>query len=114
MVLVMVLLLPLRVWAGDFMSVRMAAGGTPPAMSAAMPADCPMLSQPDTAGAGDGGGSTSAGMADCMSCDLCIPVAEVARAPLEAISFARHALPPTVGVAFASAPPAPAFKPPIP
>lgn len=109
----MVLLLPLRVWAGDLMSVRMAAGGAPPAMSVAMPADCPMLTQPDAADAGDGGGSASAGMADCMCCDLCIPVAEVAGARPEAVSFARHALPPTGGVAFASAPPAPAFKPPI-
>lgn len=115
-VFLMIVLLPLRGWAGDLMSVRMALG-SPAVQTASMPSDCPMHAQADTAsheGASSGDGTHSrGGMGNCSSCELCIPLAQLAVAPLDMVSFAAHAEPRMGGVDFMSVAPAPAFKPPI-
>jgi hypothetical protein len=115
LVLVMVLLMPLRALAGDFMGVQMALGGGLPSASAgAMPADCPMLAQAHAAAHPDAGAVLSSGGAPgCTSCDLCLPIAEWPAATLEVATFAGHEQPLMGGVAFESVAPAPSLKPPI-
>ena len=114
LVLLMVLLLPLRGWAGDFMSVQMATMNAAPEAVAAMPADCPMHTG---AHAPDAGESTSAhtggGLQNCSSCELCIPLAELASGGLESVNFAVHGQPLMPSVNFASTSLAPVVKPPI-
>jgi hypothetical protein len=108
-ILLIIALLPLRGWAGDLMSVQMAAGGLP-AQVGAMPADCPMLSvQVD---AGDVSQAPT-GPTGCASCDLCLPMAELASQQFGVITFAAHTAPAIDGVDFCSAATALAFKPPI-
>lgn len=113
--LFLIVLLPLRGWASDAMSVRMAgaqmvvqlvAGGSVVADMASLPPDCPAHAQADEHGGGASG--------DCASsCDLCLPLAAPACARVEPIVFARHAKPlmPTFG--FLSAALVPVKKPPI-
>ncbi|MET0335348.1 MAG: hypothetical protein ABW190_13830, partial [Rhizobacter sp.] len=71
LVLMMIVLLPLRGWAGDLMSVQMVMGAE---HSMAMPADCPMQS---TAAAPSNDihemNADAGSMTNCSSCDLCIP-----------------------------------------
>jgi len=100
--LVLIVLLPLRAWAGDFMSVQMAttSGSAAPAAHA-MPPGCPMHATADTA------------MENCGSCELCIPFAEMSTSQLVIVEIAAHATPLMGGVDFISAAPAPALKPPI-
>ena len=110
--IVMIVLLPLRSWAGDLMGVQMAmsASGGAPVVSA-MPADCPMLT---TADAEADANKMPAGMLGCCtSCELCIPFAELISTKFDVVTFAAHAKPLTGLVDFKSAAPAPAFKPPI-
>lgn len=106
----MIVLLPLRGWAGDHMSVQMTVGGLASQAVGAMPADCPMKSMHANVH------NTSPATADtegCASCDLCLPMAEVARLRFDVVTLAVHAAPPMGGAAFFSASPALAFKPPI-
>lgn len=105
----MIALLPLRGWAGDLMSVQMAAGGFQ-AQVVAMPADCPMLSMQVDAGDVS---QTPTGTAGCASCDLCLPMAELASLQFGVITFAARTAPSSDGVDFCSAASALAFKPPI-
>lgn len=110
----MIAVLPLRGWAGEIMSVEMAAGavGSRAVVSHvldAMPADCPMHAQMDTNTSSD----SSAGMQGCMSCGLCIPMTEPAIPGVDTGSFGAYALPATVGVRFVSAVRALPLKPPI-
>jgi hypothetical protein len=108
-ILVMILLLPLRGWAGDLMSVQMAMSGL---AASAMPADCPMKAMHSTATADDA--STAPVDAEgCTSCDLCLPMAELAPLGFDVVRLAAHAAPPIAGVAFFSATPALVLKPPI-
>jgi hypothetical protein len=106
-VLVLVLLLPLRGWAGEFMSVQMIADGAGAHVSA-MPPDCPMH-------AGEFAPLATTLPADecCASCELCIPMAELASVRLDAVAYARHEMPRAFGAWFVSAWSTQALKPPI-
>ena len=112
LVLLMIVLLPLRGWAGDLMGVQMAASGLASQVASAMPADCPMKSMHVPASVDDASPAPSA-TEGCTSCDLCLPMAEPASLRFDAVAFVAHAAPPMGGVAFLSASPALAFKPPI-
>jgi hypothetical protein len=112
-VLLMILVLPLRGWAGDVMGVQMAASGLPTSAVAAMPADCAMHSMHVLAGGDDTAAAHAAGTDACASCDLCLPMAELASLRFDVLAFGAHAAPPAHGVAFFSASPARALKPPI-
>ncbi len=113
-ILLMVVLLPLRGWAGDLMSVQMAAMNAPAHALAAMPVDCAMHLG---AHASDDGESSPAhpggGMKGCSSCALCLPLAELASGSVEAVSLAAHRQPLMMQAAFVSASLAPAVEPPI-
>ncbi|KQW38522.1 hypothetical protein [Rhizobacter sp. Root404] len=111
-VLLMIVLLPLRGWAGDLMGVQMAVGGLASQATSAMPVDCPMKSMHAPAIADDAS-PAPAGTEGCTSCDLCLPMAEVASLRFDVVTLAVHAAPPMGGFAFFSASPALAFKPPI-
>ena len=115
-VLLLMVLLPLRGWAGDLMAVdtALARAGNQHA-AAVMPPDCPMHAQaaasaaevdadPDTAGGG---------MPGCGSCELCVPVAEVAAPRTDVAPLARHVKRPHASAAFTSVPVATQLRPPI-
>ncbi len=108
----MIVVLPLRGWAGDSMSVQMATSGLSPEAAIAMPADCPMRSM-HAAVNPDDASQAPAGEPDCTTCDLCLPIAELASPAFDAAPFAAHGAPPMRGVAFFSVSTALAFKPPI-
>lgn len=115
LILVMIVLLPLRSWAGDLMGVEMAARSTVSAMAGAMPPGCAMHhSQPSQAHTPEANvGHAHSDGKTCASCGLCIPMAELAVARLEVTTFAMHT-PPLMGSAdFMSASLAPTVKPPI-
>lgn len=109
----MIVLLPLRGWAGDLMSVQMAVSGLAPQPALSMPAGCPMHTPVDAAHAEAGAESRPVSMASCDGCDLCVPMAEQASTRLDIASFAAHAQPPAGREDFASAALARALQPPI-
>jgi hypothetical protein len=105
MLVLMMVLLPVRGWAGEVMATEVAAAPVVAGSSSAgMPADCPM------AKLGDGAGMTHA---TCASCAFCLPLLsstftpELGKMPLPQLTAPRD------GAAFVSAEPAPGFKPPI-
>jgi hypothetical protein len=107
-ILLLIVLLPLRGWAGDLMGVQMATSGL---AAGAMPADCAMKAMHAPAAADE----ESAGPANadgCTSCDLCLPMAELPSLRFDVFGFVAHAAPPTGGEAFFSASPRLALKPP--
>jgi hypothetical protein len=112
LVLLMILLMPLRGWAGDLMGVQMAVSGLASPAASAMPADCPMKSMHAPASVDDASPAPS-GTEGCTSCDLCLPMAKLSSLRFDAVAFGVHAAPPMGGVAFLSASPALALKPPI-
>jgi hypothetical protein len=119
LVILMVTLLPLRVWAGDAMAVQMAAAQwSPAAMEAGMAhlPDCPgRMAAADAAGTAPDAQGNGAEPA-CASCTLCQVCSTVA---LELLAPPASLLPPWQGVGawpepgFSSAPAALRFKPPI-
>ena len=110
LVLLMIVFLPLRGWAGDFMAIEMAttasfAGHTE---ASATPPGCPMHAEPSAAlDAGD------AAKEACSSCDLCLPIAETTEPSMQVVAFADHVKRALRGAVSLSAPRAPSFKPPI-
>lgn len=108
-IILMIALLPLRGWAGEFMSAQMAAGTAASQAVDAMPADCPMHAQADASKASH----SSSGMEGCMSCGLCIPMTEATFARFDGTAFAAHSLPSMPGAKFVSAGRALPLKPPI-
>jgi hypothetical protein len=113
----MVLLLPLRGWAGDVMTVHMALKGPAAALHhamRAMPPGCPMHAQAhaQTASAGESQELASGGMEQCAACQLCIPLASLRDTRINVHSPAVHAAPPMLGAGFVSAALAQAEKPP--
>ncbi|TWO72952.1 hypothetical protein FN976_01535 [Caenimonas sedimenti] len=112
-IVLMLALLPLRMWAAEGMLNGMALAGlaSPEAQAASMPADCPMLAaaghqapQP-----GDKAGDV---IVTCLSCQLC---AAMATAPAFALDAACEHLRPAPAPArhFVSAHPLLDHKPPI-
>lgn len=76
-----------------------------------LPAEATAVAGASTAD--DPASQVPSGMENCASCDLCIPIAELASARLDIVGFAAQALPLTGGANFVSASPAPTLKPPI-
>ena len=109
----MIALLPLRGWAGDLMSLQMAVGGGAPGVAGAMLVDCPMHAQADAESNDTDDAPIPAGMQNCSSCELCIPMAEPVEVRLDSFTFAAHVKPLMGRVDFISASPAPTVKPPI-
>ena len=139
----MLVLLPLRGWAGNVMAINMAAGmGTATAAAAttaerhapadnaasqsAMPADCPMHTQALAAGApGDSrnesvasavvnpSNQASAYCTSCDTCELCLAVANPAAAAWALSQTERHIVPVAFNTSFTSAASASNLKPPI-
>ena len=110
LLLLMIVFLPLRAWAGDSMAIEMATTAlfAGHAEASAMPPACPMhaeVSAPADAG--------ETGMEACSSCDLCLPIAETTEPSMQVVAFANHVKRALRDAASLSAPPAPSFKPPI-
>jgi hypothetical protein len=112
--ILMIALLPLRTWAAEGMTVRMAheqvlaANG---AATEAMPEDCPMTAQAHADPAGDADSDPTAGV-HCASCHLCAAAAaapEVARTA----GPAPERAPGRTTSRYLSADPAPDLRPPI-
>lgn len=115
-VLLMIVLLPVRGWAGDFMGIQMAmaAGATPAAHE--MPADCPMHASADMGvHHGDGGDAPAdeGPGSNCSSCQLCTPVAQLPTTPLPLAHAPARSAPESVRAEFVSALLPPAVEPPI-
>ena len=108
----LVVLLPLRGWAGNIMAVDMAATAAMQVNMAnvsnqtAMPVDCAMYSQPSADDA-----ATSCG--SCDTCELCLAVANLTHATWAASPFMRHTSPLASSASFSSANTASSLKPPI-
>lgn len=117
-VALMIVLLPLRGWAGNIMAVEMASMANVQAKvatdssQAAMPADCPMLTQL-TSGAGDQNEAAAPAFCNCDTCELCLAVANLAPVALSVSPLLRHSSPPAFSTSFKSAISALNFKPPI-
>ncbi len=104
--ILMIALLPLRMWAADGMGVRMAHAQI---AVAAMPADCPMMAMP---GAGGESPDDAPSSAHCTTCQLCAATAcspEVAIGQ-EAVPAGPHQ---SLTRRFHSAELAPDLRPPI-
>ena len=74
--ILMIALLPLRMWAAEDMGVRMAqeqAAAADMQATDAMPQDCPMMAEAKAEHRSHDGSQPSA--ADCMSCHLCAAAA---------------------------------------
>lgn len=112
LIALMLLLLPLRGWAGNVMAVDMAATAVMQArvvnadIHTAMPADCAMHLQPSTDGA-------SAQCSSCDTCELCLAVANLTPASWSANPLIRHSSPLAFSASFSSAFSASNLKPPI-
>ena len=113
LITVMVVLLPLRGWAGDIMAVNMAASAVDQAKistivsQASMPADCAMHANQST---------DDASLAQCDKCDtceLCLAVANIAFANWVNTQQPRHSAPMAFDASFSNAVKAMNLKPPI-
>ena len=108
----MLVLLPLRGWAGDVMAVNMAATAAVQAemdsmtSQAAMPADCAMHAQPSTDDA-------AAHCSNCDTCDMCLAVANLTFVTCTDIQQVRHSAPLAADASFSTAIRAVNLKPPI-
>src|SRR5688572_31226775 len=74
-VLLMMVLLPVRAWAGDHMVIQMATRAAEAQVAGTMPPDCPMHLQAGADAPDHDRSDMPAGMEGCGSCDLCIPLA---------------------------------------
>ena len=112
LIALMLVLLPLRGWAGNIMAIDMrSTTGVQAKMAGAaaqtpMPADCIMPSQTPNDGVDAMG---------CQSdtCELCLAVADLTPAPWSAGSLLRHSLPLALSASFRTASRATHIKPPI-
>lgn len=108
-ILLMVVLLPLRGWAGDLMSVDAAMSDMSLRTAGAMQAHCPMHTEAKTDASSQAPSSTHG----CNACGLCIPMAEPEALRLAVVGFAAHATPVMDEVVFISVTPLPTVRPPI-
>ena len=115
LIALMIVLLPLRGWAGDIMAVDMAAttvmqanmvGATDETIQAAMPVDCIMQPQAPSA-------DVAAQCCSCETCELCLAVASLTTAPWVSSPLVRHSSPLALSASFTSAASAANLKPPI-
>ena len=128
LIALMIVLLPLRGWAGNAMAVDMAVQQVLVAQSSAantvamaaesvMPADCPMHTQAVVDKALDGktdpAGAAKGHCHSCDTCQLCLTMASWTNIAWPADTVTRPAAPLLVGNDFRSADTAASFKPPI-
>lgn len=109
-VMLMIVLLPLRGWAGDLMSVDAAVSGLPQQAAGTVQVHCPMHAEAKA----DPSSQTPSGTHGCHACGLCIPMAEAGTGRLDIVAFTAHATPAMDEVMFISATPSPTVRPPIP
>lgn len=111
--ILMIALVPMRLWAADGMAIRMAQGELAVAemsVTASMPEDCPMMA--DARHADDSQDSSTSSEARCLSCHLCAATACVADRAVEPGPAPTG--PPSFDAGrYVSAALAPALKPPI-
>jgi hypothetical protein len=112
LIALMLVLLPLRGWAGNVMVVDMAAMSavkssvSNASSQAPMPADCAMHTQmPDV--------ETGSACNNCDTCELCLAVANLTPALFPFYQVVRHLLPQVFSSGFISVTSASSFKPPI-
>ena len=112
LIALMLVLLPLRGWAGDVMAVSMAATAVVQAKmggmtnQASMPADCAMHAQLSTDDAAEY-------CSNCDTCELCLAVANLTFATWVDIQQPLHALQVAFDASFSNAVRAMQLKPPI-
>ena len=107
----MIVLLPLRGWAGNVMAVSMAATAVQAKMDsntsqALMPPDCAMHSQPST-------NDAAAYCSNCDTCELCLAVANLTQASRPASQLTQHFSPLAFDASFSSSARTSKLKPPI-
>lgn len=123
LIALMIVLLPLRGWAGNVMAVDMAtqqlllaqasvANTAAMVAESAMPADCPMQVQA-VADKPEQAGPASAHCHSCDTCQLCLALASWMHAAWPADTTNRPGTPLLAGNYFRSADTAASFKPPI-
>jgi hypothetical protein len=123
LIALMIVLLPLRGWAGNAMAVDMAAqqvlvaqasAASAAAMVAesAMPADCPMHLQA-VADKADQASPVNAHCSSCDTCQLCLALATWTQPDWPAGAMSRPGAPLLAGTSFRSADSAASLKPPI-
>ncbi len=126
LVALMIVLLPLRGWAGNAMAVDMAAqqvlmtqkaarADVANTAESAMPADCTMHAQALTGKLVDSGSPGAAGSScsDCSTCQLCLAIASFTWTSVTAYAFESPAAPIAVHIRFSNADRAASLKPPI-
>lgn len=112
LIALMLVLLPLRGWAGDIMAVNMAATAVVQAKmdsmtsQLSMPADCDMHAQSPTDNA-------SVYCSNCDTCEMCLAVANLTFATWADIPQARPSAPLDFDARFSNAARALNLKPPI-
>jgi hypothetical protein len=112
LIALMLVLLPLRGWAGNVMAVDMAAmTAVKSSMANAssqepMPADCAMHTPTPDAEA-------VSACSNCDTCELCLAVANLTPAHLPFNRLVRHPSPPAFSSGYTSVTSASNFKPPI-
>lgn len=111
LIALMLVLLPVRGWAGNVMAVDMAAVAVVQARMltttalAAMPADCLMQSP--------SGDDVAAQCCNCDTCELCLLVVNLTPASWTAAPLIRHSSPVALNASYRSATSATHLKPPI-
>ena len=112
LIALMLVLLPLRGWAGDVMAVNMAATAVVQAKmdsttsQAAMSADCDMHAQPSTE-------TAAPYCSTCDTCEMCLAVANLTFATWVDMQQPRHCAPVAFDASFSNAVRAMQLKPPI-
>lgn len=122
-IVMMVVLLPLRGWAGQLMSVDMAMQQVAQAVTSAdgshlmtlafMPDDCPMhamASETTSNAPADASGPPCSG---CDTCELCLTIASFTPSQFHATAFSPTTAPAAMPHGFVSADRASRLKPPI-
>ena len=104
-VLILILLLPLRVWAGDWMAITMLQSQLDASVAAAMPADCPGHVTTGDSPVGETGDC-------CDSCELCLPFTQPTASIAALKNLASSAVISDGGRSFPSADLTPTRKPP--
>lgn len=117
LIALMLVLLPLRGWAGNVMAVDMAAQQVTMAQVqavdvATMSADCVMAMQ-TSAEAMKQANQTSSHCHSCDTCQLCLALATPCQVYWHVSPIGRHNAALLTGIAFSSADSASSFKPPI-
>jgi hypothetical protein len=117
LVILLVILLPLRGWSAERMSIQMTLNQ--PAVEAAgmqvlakgMPADCPMLGQ--LVSEAEKSFTSSKSHSGCLTCQLCMSLAAQDISSPNLLPYERHVPPLSIAVSFVSAELTRQVKPPI-